>query len=70
MAIEKIERHIAPGTDRIPTALIKAGGRKICCGIQKLTHSIWKKKELAQKYKESLLHPFIRRVIIPTVVFT
>jgi hypothetical protein len=55
MPIEKREIYIVPGIDRIPTALIKAGGRKICSGIQKLINSIWNKKELPQQCKKLVI---------------
>jgi len=29
MAVEKLNRHKSPGTDQIPTGLIRAGGRTI-----------------------------------------
>jgi hypothetical protein len=69
MAIETIERHIAAGIDRIPITMIKAGCMKIYSCVQKLTNPIWNKNELPQQCKESLLYPFMRRVIRQTVVF-
>jgi hypothetical protein len=35
MAIEKLKRRKSPGTDQIPSELIKAGGRTICSEIHK-----------------------------------
>ena len=36
LAIEKLKRHRSPCIDQIPTELIKAEGRKIHSGINKL----------------------------------
>jgi len=33
LAIEKLKSHKSPGTDQIPTELIKAGGKTIRCEI-------------------------------------
>jgi hypothetical protein len=40
MAIEKLKRLKSPGTNQIPTELIKAGGSKISSEIHKLINSI------------------------------
>jgi hypothetical protein len=39
MAIEKLKRHKAPGTDQIPAELIKAVGRTICSEFHKSVKS-------------------------------
>jgi len=52
LAIEKLKSHKSPGVDQIPAEFIKAGGRTICCEIQKLIISIWDKEELPEEWKE------------------
>ena len=51
LAIEKLKNYKSPGTDQIPTELIKAGGRTIFCEIHKLIISIWNKEELPDEWK-------------------
>jgi hypothetical protein len=41
MAIEKLKRHKAPGTDQILAEFIRARSRKIRSEIHKLINSIW-----------------------------
>jgi len=55
MAIEKLKRHISPGTDQIQAELIKAGGRKFRFEIHELIISIWNKEEMPEKCKESII---------------
>ena len=55
MNIEKLKSHRAPGTDKIPAELIKAGGRVIRSQIHKLINSIWNKEELPEQWKESII---------------
>jgi len=54
VAIGKLKNHKSPGIDQIPTELIKAGGKTICCAIHKLIISIWNKEELPEEWKESI----------------
>jgi len=55
LAIDKIKSHKSAGIDQIPAELIKAGGRTICLEIHKLITSIWKKDELPEEWKESII---------------
>jgi hypothetical protein len=55
MAIEKLKDLNKPGIDQIPAELIKAGGWTIRSEIHKLTNSIWKKEELPEQWKESII---------------
>jgi hypothetical protein len=55
MAIEKLKRHISPGTDQIPAELIKAGGRKIRSEIHEIIIFIWNKEEMPEEGKESII---------------
>ena len=57
MAIEKLKRQKSLGTDQIPAALIKAGGRIIHCDIHKLIIANWNKEELPEEWKESIIVP-------------
>jgi len=54
-AIENLKSHKSPGTDQIPAELIKAGGKTICCEIQKLIISIWNKEEMIEEWKDSII---------------
>jgi hypothetical protein len=47
-AIGKSKSYKSPGTDQIPTELIKAGSETLCSEIYKLTYSIWSREELPQ----------------------
>jgi hypothetical protein len=61
LAIENLKSHISPGIDQIPAELIKAGGRTICCAIQKLIIAIWNKEELPEEWKESVIVPIHKK---------
>ena len=61
LAIEKLKSHKSPGTDQIPAALIKAGSKTIRCEIHKLIISIWKKEELLEEWKESIMVPTYKK---------
>jgi len=54
MSTEMLNRHKSPGTDEIPTELIKAGGRTIHSEIHEVINSIWN-KELPEEWKESII---------------
>jgi hypothetical protein len=49
MAIEKLERHISPGTDQIPAKSIKAGGRTIHSESHEIIYSFCNKEELPEE---------------------
>ena len=66
MAIGKLKSHKSPGTDQIPTELIKAGGRTFRSEIHKLINSIWNKEELPAPWKESITVPIYKRGNIKT----
>jgi hypothetical protein len=51
MGIEKRKRRKSPGTEQIPTKLIKAVGRTIRSDIHKTFHSILNKEELPEEWK-------------------
>jgi hypothetical protein len=61
IAIGKLKSYKSPGTDQIPTELIKAGGETLYSEIQRLICSIWNKEELPQQWKESIIVPIYKK---------
>ena len=61
MAIDKLKSHRSPGIDKIPTELIKAGGRTIYLEIHKLIICIWKKEKLPEEWKGSIIVPIHKK---------
>ena len=61
LAIDKLKNHKSPGIDEIPAELIKAGGGTICLEILKLITSIWKKEEVPEEWKESIIVPIHKK---------
>jgi len=55
IAIEKVNRHKLLDFDQIPAELIKAGGRIIHSEHHNLINSIWKKEELSEQWKRSVI---------------
>jgi hypothetical protein len=55
IAVGKLRRYKSPGTDQIPTELIKAEGETLYSEIHKLICCIWNKEELPQQWKESVI---------------
>jgi hypothetical protein len=55
VAIRKLKRYKAPGSDQIPAELIQAEGETLCSDIRKLTMLIWNKEELPHQWKESIV---------------
>ena len=64
LAIEDLKNHKASGGDHIPSELIQAGGGKSYGEIHKLFVLIWNKKELSQKWKESIMFPIRKKKTI------
>jgi hypothetical protein len=60
IAIGKLKSYKSPGTDQIPAELIKAGGETLYSEIHKLICSVGNKKELPQKWKESIIAPIYK----------
>jgi hypothetical protein len=52
ISIRKLKSYESPGTDNIPTELIKAGGEIFYSEIHRLICYIWNKEELPQQWKE------------------
>ena len=65
---EKLEVYESLVTDQIRAAMIQLGNRTICSKIQKLINSVWNKKKLTQRWKESNIVPIYKKVIKQTVV--
>jgi hypothetical protein len=61
LATEKLKSHKLPGTDQIPTELIKGGVRTICGESYTLIISIWNKEELPEQWKESINVPIYKK---------
>ena len=59
--IEKINSHKAPGINQIPAELIKAGWRTVRYEIHKLIISVWRKEELPEEWKESIIVPIYKK---------
>jgi hypothetical protein len=57
VAIRKMKRYKAPGSDQIPAELIQAGGEILHSEIHKLIMLIWNKEELPHQWKESVVVP-------------
>ena len=55
LAIGKLKSHKSPGIYRNPAALFKSGGSIIRCEIHKRIIVIWKKEELPEEWKESIM---------------
>jgi hypothetical protein len=63
VAIRKMKRYKAPGSDHIPVELIKAGGGTLHSEIHKVIMLIWNKEEFPHQWKESIVVPIQKRVI-------
>jgi hypothetical protein len=51
-----------PGSDKIPAELlIQAGGETLHYEIHELIKYLWNKKELTEKWKESLILPVYKK---------
>jgi hypothetical protein len=61
IAIGKLKSYKSPGTDQIPTEMIKAGAETLYSEIHKLIFSIWNKEELPQQWKESIIIPIYKK---------
>jgi hypothetical protein len=61
VAIRKLKRYKAPGSDQIPAELIQAGGGgALHSDIHKLM-LIWKKEKLPHQWKESIVVPIHKK---------
>jgi hypothetical protein len=67
VAIRKMKRYKAPGSNQIPAELIQAGGETLHSEIHKLIMLIWNEEELPHQWSQ-LLYLFTKRVIKLTAV--
>jgi hypothetical protein len=56
-----LKRCKLPGSDEIPSELIKAGGERLWSEICKLINSIWNKQDLPDQWKESIIVPIYKK---------
>jgi hypothetical protein len=61
IAIGKLKSYKSPGTDQIPSELIKAEGEILYSEIHRLICCIWNKEELPQQWKESIIVPIYKK---------
>jgi hypothetical protein len=61
VAIRKMKRYKAPGSDQIPAQLIQAGAEILHSEIHKLILLIWNKEELSHQWKESIVVPIHKK---------
>jgi hypothetical protein len=61
IAIAKLKRYKSPGSDQILTELVQAGGERLQSEIHKLINFIWNKKELPDRWKESIIVPIYKK---------
>jgi hypothetical protein len=61
VAIRKMKRYKAPGSDQIPAELIQAGGGTLHSEIHELIIPIWNKEELSHQWKESVVVPIHKK---------
>jgi hypothetical protein len=61
LAIEELKSHKSPGIVQIAAELFNAEGRTIRFAIHKLITSIWKREELPEGWKKSIIVPVYRK---------
>jgi hypothetical protein len=54
IAIAKLKKCKAPGSDQIPAELIRAGSQILLSEIHKLINPVWNKEEIPDQWKESI----------------
>jgi hypothetical protein len=57
IADEKLKDYKSWGIDQIPAELIRAECNTLCSKIHILINCIWKREELPQQWKESIIVP-------------
>ena len=61
LAIDTLKSRKSPRINQIPAEMIKAGGRTIFLEIHKLITSIWKRDELPEEWKQSIIIPIHKK---------
>jgi len=59
--LKSLKSRKSPGIDRVPAELIKEGGRINRYEFHKLIVAIWKKEELPEEWKESIVVPIYKK---------
>jgi hypothetical protein len=57
IAIAKLINYNSSGSDQISAELMQVGGETLVSVIQKLSNSIWNKKKIPDRWKESIIVP-------------
>jgi hypothetical protein len=57
IAIAELKKYKSPGSDQIPAELIPAEGEIFLSAAHKLINCVWKKQELPDQWKESIILP-------------
>jgi hypothetical protein len=65
VAIRKLKRYNAPGSDQIPAELIQA---ELHSEVHKLIMLIWNKEELPHQWKESIVFHLLTKTVIKLTV--
>jgi hypothetical protein len=68
IAIVKLKKYKSPGSGQISAELFQGEGETFLSDIHKLVNSISNKEELPQQWKESVIVPIYRRLIILSTV--
>jgi hypothetical protein len=61
IAIGMLKSYKSPGTDQIPTEMVKTGGETLYSEIHRLICCIWNKEELPQQWKEFIIVPIYKK---------
>jgi len=61
MSVKKLKKFKSSGIDNIPAELIKAGGTAPIKELHKLISALWKKEELPNECKTSIIVPIYKK---------
>ena len=61
MAVQKLKKHKAPGTDNIPAELFKYGGDELLTHLHSIIREIWLKEKMPTDWKLSLICPIHKK---------
>jgi hypothetical protein len=61
IAIAKLKKYKSPGSDPIPVELIEAGSETILPAVYIFINSVWKKEELPDRWKETIIVPIHKK---------
>jgi hypothetical protein len=60
IAIAKLNKYKSPGSGQILAELFQAGGEILLSAIHKLINSAWKKQDLPEQWRETIIVPFYK----------